>query len=109
METVSKKHLPDTNLGVYVALSKGRYIVDEDGRQLSISAWQGSRKRQAELIEVAKSYGLEDITVEFIPDVRKVSDDEYEEQQERLAEGKTPDPYDLGAMIDEYKSGRGIE
>ncbi len=93
-------------MGVYVALSDGKYIVDEDGRQLSIQSIQGDRRRIKELVDVAKSYGLEKITYEFIPDVRKVHDDEYDEQQERLKNGLTPDPYDIGALIDQYKESK---
>ncbi len=108
MQTVKKEYVADTNLGVYVALSNGKYIVDSDdpaeAQQLSIQAWRGDQRRIDELIREAKSFGLENITVEFIPDVRKVTQEEYEEQQQRLAEGKTPDPYDLGALIDDYKA-----
>lgn len=102
-------HIEDTNLGVYLAKSEGNYIIDENENFLCIQSMRGDKKRVVELIRVAKSFGLPDITVEFRPDQRKISDEEFEEQKERLAAGITPDPYDLGHLIDQYNEANGIE
>lgn len=99
---MKQTHIPDTNLGVYVALSDGKYVVDEDHNQLSIQSMRGDKKRVMELIKVARGFGLPSVTVEFVPDARKIGDEEYEEQKDRLKNGLTPDKYDLGALIDQY-------
>lgn len=103
---MKQTHIPDTNLGVYVALSDGRYVVDEEGRQLSIQSMRGDKKRYMELVKTAHQLGLEKITVEFVADARQVTLDEYEEQVDRLKNGLTPDPYDLGALIDQYNESK---
>jgi hypothetical protein len=100
-------HIADTNLGVYLALSEGNYIIDEDENFLCIQAMRGDKKRVMELIHAAKGFGLKDITVEFRPDQRKISNDEFEEQMDRLKNGITPDKYDIGHLLDQYNEANG--
>jgi len=100
-------HIEDTNLGVYLAKSEGNYIINEDEEFLLIYGMRNDKRKVVELIKVAKSFGLPDITVEFRPDQRPVSHEEYDEQMERLKNGITPDPYDLGHLIDQYNEANG--
>ncbi len=103
---MKQQHIPDTNLGVYVAKSDGLYVVDEDRNQLCIQSMRGDKKRVMQLIKTARGLGLENITVEFVVDARKIDDEEYEAQTERLKQGLTPDKYDLGALIDQYNESK---
>ena len=89
--------------GIYKAYSNGKPIMNEDGDFLNIASMKGDRTKIRELIQAAESFGLDGITVQFLPGARQVDDETYEEQLYRLANGMVPDEHDLGNMIDEYK------
>lgn len=99
------------NWGVYKAYTRGRPIMDEDGNYLNIASMRGDQRRIRELIHAAESFGLDEISVEFIPGARQIDDEEYEQQVDRLREGYVPDKYDLGNLIDEmnYKKANGFD
>lgn len=87
------------NIGIYVwEMPDGRIVADEDGNFLSISSMYGDIKRMSELKAAAQSYGLEGGQAKFMPGYRKVTDEEYEYQKERLNSGLIPDEYDLAAV-----------
>jgi hypothetical protein len=92
----------ETDLGVYVGLSAGIPITNDDGETLLIESREGDRERAWEVIKLARALGYEMVTVEFIPGVRSVSSDEYAVQQARLEAGLIPDPYEIGSAIDAY-------
>lgn len=90
--------------GVYIAkTSEGKYIANQDGDLLNIVSKKNDIRRILQLKEVAKGFGFENIQVEFRAGARRITEDEFQEQLERQAEGKVADPYDLGVLIDEYK------
>lgn len=92
--------------GVYIAkTSDGKYITNQDGDLLNIVSKKGDPKRIAQLKQAARHIGFNDITWEWRAGARRVTEDEFQEQLERQAEGKVGDPYDLGVLIDEYKKG----
>lgn len=92
----------ETDLGVYVGLSAGIPITDDDGHTLLIESREGDRDRAWKVIKLARALGYEAVTVEFIPGVRSVSDDEYAIQQARLEAGLIPDEKEIGSAIDAY-------
>lgn len=88
----------EVNYGVYVwRMPNGSYIADSDKRWLSIASLRGDIRRINQLQEAVKGYGIEEGTPEFIEGVRKVTDDEYDEQLERMEAGMIPDIYDIPA------------
>lgn len=84
----------ETNKGIYVwklpngeYLSQGLYI-------LSIQAVRGDLSAMKTLAQAARAYGYPDGTPEFQEGYRKVSDEEFEMQYERMLNGLIPDPLD---------------
>jgi hypothetical protein len=93
--------------GVYVyELPTGQYLSDEDGNLLNIPAQRGDVKKMARICEVASVIGFPDGTPVFLQGVRRVSQDEYDDQKERMLNGLTPDPHDIGALRDELRAER---
>ena len=89
-----------TNAGIYVwKLPTGKYFTDGEGNALSIESMKGDQVKIKELTEAAAYYGQAEGSAEFFPGVRKISDEEYSEQVDRMAQGLIPSENDLGALI----------
>jgi len=73
---------------------------------MNIRAKKGDFKRIAAMADAAKAHGVTEGRAVFVSGVRPVTDDEYEEQRQRMLFGLTPDPHDSYAQIDELKYGR---
>lgn len=96
----------ETNLGVYVwQLPDGNFLADEDLNILSITAMRGDLRAMAEISKVAKYLGYEGTPI-FAEGRRKISDDEWEEQNWRIENGLIPDPYDIGVYKENLRRGR---
>lgn len=99
-----------STLGVYVAMSNGLPITDGDGRALTIASHKDDLTKIAELMRAAKHYGYtENLDYEFIPEVRKVNDEEYLVQQQRLEAGLDPDPYEINSAVEAYREAVGAK
>ncbi len=97
----------ETNIGIYVwEMPDGRWVGDDEGHFMLITARQGDRKRIAQLADAARAHGVTEGTARFLAGQRPVTDEQYEEQRQRLAFGLTPDPEDNYAQLDELKYGR---
>ena len=91
---------PFSNAGIYVwKLPSGKYFTDGEGNALNIESMRGDESKIKELKEAAAYYGQAEGSAEFFPNVRKISDEEYSEQKDRMAQGLIPSEHDLGAMI----------
>ena len=89
-------------LGIYVwEMPDGRWIGDDSGNFLSISSKKGNRERIDALAKVVRSYGIYEGSPKFLSGRRKIDDEEYELQQQRLKWGLTPDPLDIGVYKEE--------
>ena|ERR1041385_7343828 len=94
--------------GLYFAYYKGRPIMDENMNFLTIGARKGDQTRIDKLIRAAIKLGLEPehLEAKFEGGVRKITQEEWEHQLQRAQWGLTPDPDDIGAMIDGYNHGQ---
>jgi hypothetical protein len=91
---------PFSNVGIYVwQLPTGKFFTDGEGNALSISSMKDDLAKQKELADAAKYYGEPEGKAVFFPNVRKISDEEYSEQRDRMAQGLIPSQNDLGALI----------
>jgi hypothetical protein len=90
------------SFGIYVwQLENGQIVRDEDGNYLSIQAQKGDIRRMAELTAAANTLNLPMPGHPFfLPGYRKISDEEHEEQLDRLKSGLIPDEYDLPAYLE---------
>jgi hypothetical protein len=89
-----------SDAGIYVwQLPSGKYFTDGEGNALSIESMINDTVKIKELTEAAAYYGQPDGKPVFFSNVRKISDEEYSEQQDRMAQGFIPSQNDLGALI----------
>lgn len=94
-------------IGVYMwEMPDGSYIADEDRNFLNIPSMYGDADRIAKLRNAVRSLGINEGTPIFFPGHRRVTDEEYEEQQHRLKSGLIPDEYDLPAHIEDHRDRR---
>lgn len=97
----------DTTLGIYVwEMPDGRWIGDDDGNFLSITSMKGNRSRIDALAREVRSYGIYEGQPKFLSGRRKIDDEEFEYQKQRLEWGLVPDPLDIGNYKDEVKKAR---
>jgi hypothetical protein len=102
---VSVVEEPFSDYGIYVwQLRSGKMFTDGDGNALSIDSMKGDESRIALLRNEATWLGQPDGQAVFFANVRKVSDEEYSEQIDRMAQGYIPSETDLGAMVDAKKT-----
>jgi hypothetical protein len=95
----------ESTLGIYVwEMPDGRWIGDDDGNFLSITSKKGNRSRIDALAREVRSYGIYEGQPKFLSARRKITDEEYQEQEQRLRWGLVPDPLDIGNYKDEMKN-----
>ena len=94
----------ESTLGIYVwEMPDGRWIGDDDGNYLSVTSKKGNRSRMDALAREVKSYGIYEGKPLFLSARRKIDDEEFLYQQQRLNLGLVPDPMDIGNYKDEMK------
>lgn len=100
-----------TNIGIYVwRMPDGRFVADQDGNYMNIQAMRGDKHKMQLLTDAARHHGIEEGEPYFLEGSRRVTDEEYEEQRERMRSGLIPDPYDIGVykdMIEDEQRRRG--
>ena len=93
--------IEETTLGIYVwEMPDGRWIGDDDGNFLSVTAKKGNRSKIDALAREVRSFGIYEGNPKFLSGRRKIDDEEFEHQNERLKWGLTPDPLDIGVYKD---------
>jgi hypothetical protein len=94
----------ESSLGIYVwEMPDGRWIGDDDGNFLSVTAKKGNRSLIDALAREVRSYGIYEGGPKFLSARRKISDEDFEHQKQRLEWGLVPDPLDIGNYKDEMK------
>jgi len=89
-----------SDAGIYVwQLPSGKYFTDGDGNALSIESMINDMSKIKEITEAAAYYGQPEGKPVFFSNVKKISDEEYNEQKDRMAQGFIPSANDLGALI----------
>lgn len=95
----------DTRLGIYVwEMPDGRWVGDDEGNYLSITSTRNNRQRIDLLANAVRHYGIEDGKPKFLAGRRKIDDEEFEYQKQRLEWGLVPDPLDIGNYKDEMRA-----
>lgn len=98
----------ESTLGIYVwEMPDGRWIGDDDGNFLSITSKKNNRSRIDALADVVRSYGITDGQPKFLSGRRKIDDEEFEYQNQRLKWGLVPDQLDIGNYKDEMSKLKG--
>ena len=100
----------ESTLGVYVwEMPDGRWIGDDDGNFLSVTSKKNNRSRMDALAREVRSYGIYEGGPKFLSARRKIDDEEFEYQKQRLNWGLIPDPMDIGNYKDEMKKMGGMK
>ena len=100
------KVVEETNIGMYVwEMPDGKWVGDDEGHFMHIVSMRGDERRIAQLTDAARGYGIQEGKPVFLSGHRPVTDEEYEEQRQRLALGLTPDPDDIPSLVSRYKRG----
>jgi hypothetical protein len=95
----------ETTLGIYVwEMPDGRWIGDDAGNYLSVTSKKGNKQKIELLSKSVRSYGIYEGKPKFLAGKRKIDDEEFEMQQQRLKWGLTPDPLDIGEYKDQMKA-----
>lgn len=101
------KVIEELPFGVYVwEMPNGQWVGDGEGNFLNIPAMKNDPKRIERLRQTVRGYGIEEGKPVFLAGHRQVTDEEYEEQRQRLKWGLIPDELDLPAFIEDEKHGR---
>ena len=79
-------------------LPDGHLFKDQDGNLLNIPSMRGDLSKIAELRKAAAYYGQPEGEAWFYAGIRRATDEQYEEQKQRLKEGLIPNLDDLGAV-----------
>lgn len=100
--------IEETRLGIYVwEMPDGRWVGDDDGNYLSVTSMKGNKSRMDALANEVASYGIEVGQPKFLSGRRKIDDEEFEHQSQRLQWGLVPDPLDIGNYKDgELRNGK---
>lgn len=94
----------ESQFGLYVWVTEqGGVVMDEDGNYLNIPAMKGDQARIELLRQAAKDYGVDGGSPRFFSGYRRVTDEEREYQEKRLALGLIPDELDLPAFQEELR------
>lgn len=89
-----------SNFGTYVWYkANGKPFTDGSGSVLSIEGMKDDKARIQQLSDAAAYYGEAEGRAMFFPNTRKISDEQYSEQIDRLKQGYIPSENDLGALI----------
>jgi hypothetical protein len=100
------KIIEETRLGIYVwEMPDGRWIGDDDGNFLSITSTKNNRSRMDALAREVRSFGIYEGQPKFLSGRRKIDDEQFEYQKQRLDWGLTPDPLDIGVYKDSLRGG----
>lgn len=88
------------NWGLYVyKKANGKWFTDGTGSILNIPSMKNDISKISELKQAAIYYGDPgDGQCIFVPGLNRVSEEEYSEQKQRMAEGWIPNMNDLGAV-----------
>ena len=85
-------------------LPDGHLFKDDEGRLLNIPSVRGDIGQIAKLRDAARSYGQPDGTPWFYAGINRATDEEYQEQLDRLDQGLIPSLNDIGAVAAAKKS-----
>lgn len=104
IKNIRKTEVEETRLGIYVwEMPDGRWIGDDDGNYLSITAFKNDKVKMDMLAREVRNYGIQVGQPLFLSGRRKIDDEEFEHQKQRLEWGLVPDPLDIGNYKDEMK------
>ena len=96
------KIVEETDYGLYIwEMPDGSIVADDEKNYLNIPARRGDKSKIQALTDAVRSYGINEGKAIFLSGHRRVTNEEYEYQKQRLEWGLIPDEMDYGAARDE--------
>jgi hypothetical protein len=106
MANMKITEVEEVTYGLYLwQTPNGKLVMDEDGNYLNIAAMKGDIRKINLIKKAAKSMGLEGEPVWFSGH-RQITDDEYEQQKQRMDWGLIPDELDVPAIKEDLEQKR---
>jgi hypothetical protein len=107
MSKMKVQQVEEVSYGLYLwQMPNGSVVTDEDGNYLNVAAMKGDVRKINALRQAAKSYSLEEGQPVWFSGHRQITDDEYNDQKERLEWGLIPDELDVPAIKEDLKEKR---
>jgi hypothetical protein len=104
LKSLGRKTVDEYDYGIWVwQCEDGEVLGDGDGNIMNVPGLRNDREAQEKITKAAKYYGFPDGKPVFWQGKRRITDEEYEEQQARAKLGLVPDPLDTGAIMDELR------
>jgi hypothetical protein len=104
MTTTGKQFIDEVEYGVYVwEMPDKRIVGDDQGNYLSVAGMANDINKMNTVRNAVREFGIVEGRPVFLSGHRKVTDEEYEEQKARAAEGLTPDQYDIPSILEDLK------
>ena len=99
------KIVEETDYGLYLwEMPDGSIVADDEKNFLNIPGKRGDMSKIKIITETVRSFGIEEGKAVFLSGHRRVTDEEYEYQKQRMEWGLIPDELDYGAARDELMS-----
>ena len=96
--------IEEVNYGTYLwQMPNGSLVSDEEGSFMCIYAIKGDVKKITELRNFAKSYGIEEGEPVWFSGHRPVSNEEYDNQKQRMDWGLVADEWDIPALKEDLE------
>lgn len=110
IKSTGRRVVKEYNYGMLVwQCSDGEFLVDDDGSFMHVfikddrdQAFVEAAKKA--LTQAARYYGFPEGRPVYWNGRRPITQEELDEQLERAAQGLVPDPLDVGAIMDEWRS-----
>jgi len=94
----------EVNYGTYLwEMPNGSLVADEEGNYMCIYAIKGDINKIKELKDFAKSHGIEEGKPIWFSGHRPVSQEEYENQKQRMEWGLVADEWDIPALKEDLQ------
>lgn len=103
LNTTNKEVIRETGYGCYVWELPNGEVLGQDDQFMLVFGTDGDQGAVKAITDAARHYGFPEGKAVFWPDVRPVSDEEFESQMDRAEQGLTPDPFDIAAIREEAK------
>jgi hypothetical protein len=104
MKKMKVTPVEEVNYGLYLwQTADGSLVCDEDGNYLSIPAIRGDIRQIKKIKDAANYYGIPEGKPVFFSGHRQVTDDEYQNQKQRLEWGLVPDIWDTPAIKEDLQ------
>lgn len=101
LKTTNVQQIEEVNYGVYLwKMPDGSFVADDEQHFLMIRAIKGDPVRIQKMKDAVRSFGITEGSAYFMSGHRPVTDEEYEEQKQRLDWGLVPDPQDIPAHLE---------